>query len=445
MFIDFFIEQFNKNDKKIAMVWENKLTTYGWLVNRITFWKDKLKKSGITFGSRVVLDATFSPESISIIFALIESGCIIIPLFKPKNALKEEIFHECKVNFLISFKNSFKIEPINKEITTHQLFDQLYDRKHPGLILISSGTSGKPKAAVHDFLQLLKKFHKPGKKLTILNFLLFDHWGGLNTMFYTLSNVGTLVSTDNRSTDNVCKIIQEYNIELLPTSPTFLKLLLLSESYKKYDLTSLKIISYGTESMPMNILTKINKIFPQVKIKQTYGLIEIGVLDSKSEKNNSLWIKLDSQDYKTRVIDGILQIKSNSTMLGYLNAPNPFTEDGWFITGDRVEIKNEYFKILGRNSDLINVGGEKVYPDEVEKIIETFENVADVTIYGEKNTILGNIVCAKITLKTEEDHAIFIKKLKNYCKSKLAKFKVPIKIVIIDKIQYNYRFKKIIH
>ena len=61
-----------------------------------------------------------------------------------------------------------------------------------------------------------------------------------------------------------------------------------------------------------------------------------------------------------------------------------------------------------------------------------------------KIQILGNIVCAKITLKTEEDHAIFIKKLKNYCKSKLAKFKVPIKIEIIDKIQYNYRFKKII-
>ena len=94
------------------------------------------------------------------------------------------------------------------------------------------------------------------------------------------------------------KLFKKYNIELLPTSPTFLKLLLLSESYKKYDLTSLKIISYGTESMPMNILTEINKIFPQVKIKQTYGLIEIGVLDSKSEKNNSLWIKLDSQDYK---------------------------------------------------------------------------------------------------------------------------------------------------
>jgi acyl-CoA synthetase (AMP-forming)/AMP-acid ligase II len=443
MFIDFFIEQFNKNDKKIAIIWENHLITYNWLVNRIAFWDNKLKKSGITFGTRVVLDGTFSPESISILFALIERGCIIIPLFNPKNSFKEKIFDECKVEFVISIKNSFKIESITREISSHPLFHELYQRKHPGLILLSSGTTGKPKAAVHDFLELLKKFHTSGKKLTILNFLLFDHWGGLNTMFYTLSNAGTLVSTDNRLPDNICKLIQDYKIELLPTSPTFLKLLLLSESYKKYNLTSLKIISYGTESMPIHVLTKINDVFPTAKIKQTYGLIEIGVLDSKSEKNNSLWIKLDSQNYKTRVINGILQIKSDSAMLGYLNAPNPFTEDGWFVTGDRVEIKDNYFKIIGRDSDLINVGGEKVYPDEVESIIEKFENVADVTVYGEKNPLLGNIVCAKVKLKNEEDHIIFIKKLKNYCKSKLPKFKVPIKIQIDNQIHYNYRFKKI--
>lgn len=443
MFIDFFIEQFKKNDKKIAIIWENNPTTYNWLVNRIVFWEDRLKKSGITFGTRVVLDGTFSPESISILFALIESGCIIIPLFNPKSSFKEKVFDECKAEYVISIRNSFKIEQVNRESNSHPLFHELYQRKHPGLILLSSGTTGKPKAAVHDFLELLKKFHKSRKKLTTLNFLLFDHWGGLNTMFYTLSNAGTLVSTDNRLPDNVCKLIQEHKIELLPTSPTFLKLLLLSESYKKYDLTSLEIISYGTELMPINVLTKINNIFPQVKIKQTYGLIEIGVLDSKSEKNNSLWIKLGSKDYKTRIINGILQIKSNSTMLGYLNAPNPFTEDGWFVTGDRVETKDNYFHILGRDSDLINVGGEKVYPDEVENVIEKFANVADVTVYGEKNPLLGNIVCAKVKLKNEEDHIIFVKKLKNYCKSKLPKFKVPIKIQIDSKIQYNYRFKKI--
>lgn len=71
-------------------------------------------------------------------------------------------------------------------------------------------------------------------------------------------------------------------------------------------------------------------------------------------------------------------------MLGYLNAPSPFTDDGWFITGDSVEVNGEYLKILGRKSELINVGGEKVYPQEVENIILELGNVREVTVYGEK-------------------------------------------------------------
>lgn len=55
-------------------------------------------------------------------------------------------------------------------------------------------------------------------------------------------------------------------------------------------------------------------------------------------------------------MDGILQIKAKSAMLGYLNAPSPFTEDGWFITGDRVEVDGEYIRIMGRDSETINMG-----------------------------------------------------------------------------------------
>ena len=65
-------------------------------------------------------------------------------------------------------------------------------------------------------------------------------------MFHTLANGGQLISTNDRSPENICKLIEKYNVELLPTSPTFLNLLILSESYKKHDLSSLKIITYGT-------------------------------------------------------------------------------------------------------------------------------------------------------------------------------------------------------
>ena len=173
---------------------------------------------------------------------------------------------------------------------------------------------------------------------------MFDHWGGLNTMFHILSNSGTVISTKKRDPESVCKMIEEHKIQLLPVSPSFLNLLLLSNSYKKYNLNSLKIISYGTEPMPQFTLERIKNEFPDVKLLQTYGLIELGVMRSKSESNESLWMKIEDNNYKTRVVDGILQIKSKSAMLGYLNAESPFTNDGWFITGDQVLEKKDILK-----------------------------------------------------------------------------------------------------
>ena len=326
---------------------------------------------------------------------------------------------------------------------THKYYSTLRERQHPGLVLFTSGSTGKPKAAVHDFLLLLEKFKIKRTSLRTLNFLLFDHWGGLNTMFYILSTGGTIVTTEDRSPDAICKLIELHRIQLLPVSPTFLNILLISEAYKRYDLSSLKVISYGTEPMPKSTLTKINKIFPSVKLQQTYGLIELGVLRSKSRSNNSIWVKIGGEGFQTRIVDGILQIKADSAMLGYLNAPSPFTDDGWFNTADAVERKGEYIKILGRDSEIINVGGEKVYPAEVESIIQEIENVSGVIVYGESNPIIGNIVCAKVSLIREENHKKISQKIKIFCRNKLENYKVPMKIIIVDEVQFSDRYKKI--
>ena len=219
--------------------------------------------------------------------------------------------------------------------------------------------------------------------------------------------------------------------------------MLLSGGYKNYDLSSLKIISYGTEPMPEITLKRLNKAFPDVNLIQTYGLIELGVMSSKSKKDDSLWFKVGGKGYKTRIVDGILHIKAKSAMLGYLNASSPVTDDGWFITGDEVLQKGNYIKILGRKSEIINVGGEKVYPQEVENVIQEMDNVAEVTVFGEKNSIIGNIVCAKIRLETNENKKQFIMNVKEFCQSKLETFKVPVKVLLSDENLYSSRFKKL--
>ncbi len=129
-------------------------------------------------------------------------------------------------------------------------------------------------------------------------------------------------------------------------------------------------------------------------------------------------------------------------MLGYLNAPSPFDEDGWFNTQDAVQVDGDYIRFLGRDSDIINVGGQKVYPAEVENVLMQMENVRDVVVYGEPNPITGNVVVARINLFTPEDLAALKRRVRSFCRGRLAPFKVPVRIQISDEDQYSARYKK---
>ena len=111
--------------------------------------------------------------------------------------------------------------------------------------------------------------------------------GGVNTLFYTLSNSGMSVVPRDRSPDGVCQSIEEHRVELLPTSPTFLNLLLLSSASTRYDISSLRLVTYGTEPMPERTLARLSAAFPHGELLQTYGSTEFGILRSKSRGRDS--------------------------------------------------------------------------------------------------------------------------------------------------------------
>ena len=444
MHIDYIFNVFKGNKSNISIIWKGNKYSYKSLTKNIEKSILLIDSYRIKPGTVVALVGDFSPNSIALLLALIKKACIIVPLSGSTNTSEKQLFDIARVefSFIINENDDITTEKFS-QISDNEYYKLIREKEHPGLVLFTSGTTGEPKAAVHDFLALLEKFKLRRKALRTLNFLLFDHWGGLNTMFHILSNGGVVITTIDRNPENICKLIEKYKIELLPASPTFLNLMLLSGGYKNYDLSSLKIISYGTEPMPESTLKRLNKAFPGVNLYQTYGLIELGVMNSKSKKDDSLWVKVGGKGYKTRIVDGILHIKAKSAMLGYLNASSPFTDDGWFITGDEVLQKGNYIKILGRKSEIINVGGEKVYPQEVENVIQEMDNVAEVTVYGEKNSIIGNIVCAKIRLETNENKKQFIIKVKEFCRNKLETFKLPVKVLLSDENLYSSRFKKV--
>ena len=443
MFIDFLRSIFRENEAEDAVIWHNKTVTYGWLLEEIDRRVEWLDAQGIEPGNVVSLEADFSPGSVAALLALIERGTVVVPLSSSVEMKKPEFRRTAEVEVVVRMEEG---ESAVAEDTgtraDHQIFKELRERGHPGLILFSSGSTGKSKAAVHDLVPLLEKFKVRRKQMRMITFLLFDHIGGVNTLLYVLSNGGCVVTVPDRSPDGVCHAIEKHGAQILPTSPTFLNLLLLSEAYKRHDLSSLELVTYGTEVMPETTLQRCREIFPDVRFLQTYGLSELGILRSKSRSSDSLWVKVGGEGFETRVVDGLLEIRAQSAMLGYLNAESPFTDDGWFMTGDRVEVDGEYMRILGRDSEIINVGGEKVYPAEVEGILQNMPGVAEAVVRGEPNPITGNIVTAEVRLTTDESLSDFRKRMRSYCAEHLPRFKVPQKVQLSQESLHGTRFKK---
>lgn len=443
MHLDFLRQAFAEHRDDDALVWNGRTFSYGWLSDAVDRAASELAEGGVEDGSVVSIEADFSPRAIATMLALIERRCVVVPLTESVEEQKPEFRETAQVEVIVEINDddSLRVDSTGRTVD-HELLQELRVRGHPGLVLFSSGSTGKSKAAVHDLLPMLEKFKVRRHTLRTITFLLFDHIGGVNTLFYSLSNGGCIVTVPDRRPETVCEAIERHRVELLPTSPTFLNLVLVSQAYRDYDLSSLKIVTYGTEPMPEATLQRIHELLPDVRLLQTYGLSEVGILRSKSRSSDSLWVKVGGEGFETRVVDGKLEIKAESAMLGYLNAPSPFTEDGWFKTGDVVEVDGEYLRILGRDSEIINVGGEKVYPAEVEGVLESMPGVEQAVVAGEAHPLTGNIVTARVKLSTDEDLGDFRRRMRTFCRERLTRFKIPQKVELVSESMQGSRFKK---
>lgn len=441
--IDFYIERFSANPSSSALAWRDQIYSFGWLADDLAARTQLLKDAGIGAGSVAVLRGEYAPVGVSLILALIQLNAITAPLLPMTFQKNPNLIDMINPNFIIDVTDGEKVTIMDRQADEqHPLYTTLIERSTPGLVLFTSGSTGQPKGVVHDFSKLLEKFKTRRGALITLSLLTFDHWGGLNTLLHGLANDSLVVLTEHQTPEYVCEVMERHKVELLPATPSFLNMLLISRAYENRDLSSLKLITYGAEPMPDTTLKNLRRTFPGIEIRQTYGLIELGVLRAKSLSSESLWVKVGGDGYDVRVVNDMLEIKADAAMLGYLNAPSPFTPDGYFMTGDRVEVNGDYLRILGRDSELINVGGQKVYPAEVEAVLLECPDVENVVVFKEQNPIMGQIVCAKINRRSEDGSEREVKnRIKRFCSTRLDAYKVPIKIAFVAERLHSDRMK----
>jgi len=426
--------------EKLAVIWSG--IDYPFLIHK----GDELRFSEIASqspvdlsevckGDVVAIIGDFNPSSILTLLMLIDIGVVVVPLTVETRHEHEYFFESALVDVVIEGADIKR----RSHSQNHEFIEKLRKLGHAGLVLFSTGTTGRPKAILHDLTLFLKRFETPRPTLRTINFLLFDHIGGINTLLHTLFNKGVVVAPESRTVDTILETCRKFKVEVLPTTPTFLRMMLMSGAVPSKVPDCLKVITYGTERMDQPTLVELCKLLPSVDFRQTFGMSELGIVRVKSEARDSLFMKVGGEGVETRVVDSVLQIRSSSRMLGYLNAPSPFDAEGWYDSKDVVEVKDGYYKVTGRISDVINVGGLKFMASEVERVALTFPNVSLVKVSAKQNPITGQHV--ELLVQPTSEDSIDRVALMSFLKARLQSHMVP-KRIRIERVAVGHRFKR---
>jgi acyl-CoA synthetase (AMP-forming)/AMP-acid ligase II len=446
LMLDRWLDIFSRRGENTAILEDDSALSYAGLAASSLKTAQHLAECGVRQQSVVVLNADFSIASITAFFALVHLRAIIIPMVTLTESGFDTARRQCGAEFLCRTSPGLTIERLATD-SQPALYETLRKRETSGLVLLSSGSTGTSKAILHDLgvLMAAQKVKNVRDRLVIILLLLFDHIGGINTLVNSLFSGGVAIVATERSPEAVCRLIERRRVKVLPASPTFLNLILIAGLDKQFDLSSLRLITYGAEPMPEELLRRVREAFPRARLLQTFGTSETGIAATASESSGSTFFKIEGGNVSYRIVNGELYLKSRTQFLGYLNqSEDVLTEDGWFPTGDLVEeTEAGFLRIRGRIGEVINVAGEKVLPTELETLILQSPMIADCLVYGELNALAGQIVCADIVPRSPAMARSEVRQhIHEFLADRVERFKIPSRINIVREVARSERFKK---
>jgi acyl-CoA synthetase (AMP-forming)/AMP-acid ligase II len=194
--------------------------------------------------------------------------------------------------------------------------------------------------------------------------------------------------------------------------------------------------------MPESLLARLKAAFPRVRFIQTFGTSETGITRTESPEAGSTFLRFEDPNLEWKIIDDELWLRSRTQIAGYLNASNEcFTTDGWFRTGDKVEQgPNGTIRVLGRMGEMINVGGEKLMPAEVESVVLSIPGVTDCRARGEPNALTGQTIVVDVVASDTDQEALRAA-IRSACREHLARHKTPTRVNFVLSVS-GERMKK---
>ncbi|MET4560721.1 acyl-coenzyme A synthetase/AMP-(fatty) acid ligase [Lysinibacillus parviboronicapiens] len=351
-------------------------------------------------------------------------------------------FSEKEISELGINVNALTSKTKMKERLNFQKLDEIMQRvkdiENWQLTLYTSGTTGRPKKMSHTFHTLTRnvKIHKKFDNDIWAFAYNPTHMAGLQVFFQAFLNQNTLIYIFDESMKKVPALIEEFQITHISSTATFYRNVLPYLHGNTYAMV--KRVTFGGEKFDLLLEDKLKAVFPNAKMINIYASTEAGSLFTAQHDTFEIslehqqWVKITAQQ----------ELCIHHSLLGHSESLSLVND--WFHTGDLVEMVDDtHFKFQSRQSDMINVGGYKVNPLEVENILMQVPGVIDILVKSKKNSVTGELLVADVIKSQEIDEREFKKELKQYASIHLQEWKVPRIIKFVDELPSTRTGKKV--
>lgn len=430
--------------------------SYAAMQHDVLRWAGRLRAEGVVAGDRVAVLAQNRAETLFLLFACAELGAILVPLnwrLAPPE-LRWQIEHSAPRLVLVepAMNSLLSGTPLENDPGSTPTEGEGSALDQPWVLMYTSGSTGQPKAAKLTHAQL--HWNAVNTQLACdldpcdatLTFTPLFHTGGLNCLTTPLLwRGGRVVLTRGFDPTQALCLISSESISLLMGVPTIFQMMADHPAFAAADLTSVRDALVGGAALSMPLLARYRE--RNIPLRQGFGLTEVGPncfsmppemvetkLGSVGMPVPHVAAKLVRGDGSECSVGepGELLLGGPAVCGGYWNddaATQRAMGDGWFRTGDvLVRDADGYFSVRGRIKEMFISGGENVYPPEVEAVIHACPGVAASAVIGVPDERWGEVGVAFV--EASPDSGVTAELLRGFLDGKLAKFKLPKRVVV---------------
>ena len=485
---------------KAAIVFEGKRYTFTDLSDRVNRLSNALLELGIEKGDRVATLAVNCNQCVEIYFAVAKIGGIHVPFnFRAKEHELIYMLNGCEANTLFvgqryielvdsiksditSVKNLISIDGLQEgmldyeerlaAVSAEEIFTEI-DDDDTTILMYTAGTTGFPKGVMlphNSFSVYVLENVTPADPATdeknILTVPLY-HVAGVQAMMAAVYGGRTVVMERQFDPVEWMELVQEEKVDRAMMVPTMLKQLIDNPDFNEYDLSSLRVITYGAAPMPLEVIKKAMDVLPGVSFINAFGQTETAstittlspedhVITGTDEEKEKKLKRLSSigrpmSDVEMKIFNeegnelpvgevGEIVARGPRVMSGYWKdedkTDNTIDKDGWVHTGDMGYMDEDgYFFLAGRATDMIIRGGENISPEEVEAVLHSYPKVDEAAVIGIPDEDWGEVPKAFCVLKQGETATP--EEVMEYCRENLASYKRPRAVEFIDELPRN--------